>query len=67
MFDEGKLDLAAEEQENLITDIITDTQNILKATKITPKRIVFYTAAAWKWQIYLKVLEKVALRRSQNQ
>jgi leucyl-tRNA synthetase len=57
-FDEAKLDLAAEEQENLITDILTDTQNILKATKITPKRLVFYTAAAWKWQIYLKVLEK---------
>ncbi len=57
-FDEAKLDFAAEEQENLITDILTDTQNILKATKITPKRLVFYTAAAWKWQIYLKVLEK---------
>jgi leucyl-tRNA synthetase len=57
-FDEAKLDLAAEEQENLITDILTDTQNILKATKIVPKRIVFYTAAAWKWQIYLKILEK---------
>ncbi len=58
-FDEAKLDFAAEEQENLITDILTDTQNILKATKITPKRLVFYAAAAWKWQIYLKVLEKV--------
>ncbi len=57
-FDEAKLDLAAEEQENLITDLLTDTQNILKATKITPKRLVFYTSAAWKWQIYLKVLEK---------
>ncbi len=57
-FDEAKIDFAAEEQENLITDILTDTQNILKATKITPKRLVFYTAAGWKWQIYLKVLEK---------
>jgi leucyl-tRNA synthetase len=57
-YDEAKLDVAAEEQENLITDILTDTQNILKATKILPKRLVFYTAAGWKWQIYLKVLEK---------
>jgi leucyl-tRNA synthetase len=57
-FEENKLDVAAEEQENLITDILTDTQNILKATKIAPKRLVFYTAAAWKWQIYLKILEK---------
>jgi leucyl-tRNA synthetase len=58
VFDEAKLDLAAEEQENLITDLLTDTQNILKATKIAPKRLVFFTAAAWKWQVYLKVLEK---------
>jgi leucyl-tRNA synthetase len=58
VFNEGKVDLAAEEQENLMTDIIADTGNILKATKISPKRIVYFTAASWKWQIYLKVLEK---------
>ncbi|MDR2699933.1 MAG: leucine--tRNA ligase [Nitrososphaerota archaeon] len=59
-FDENKLDFAAEEQEKLIIDMLTDTQNILKATKITPKRFVFYTAATWKWQIYLKILEKTS-------
>jgi leucyl-tRNA synthetase len=57
-FDAGKIDVAAEEQENLITDIMTDTTNILKATKITPKRICFYMAAPWKWQVYLKILDK---------
>ena len=57
-FDENKIDIAAEEQENFITDILSDTQNILKATKITPKQLVFYTAATWKWQVYLKILEK---------
>ncbi|MCL2643625.1 MAG: leucine--tRNA ligase [Candidatus Bathyarchaeota archaeon] len=57
-FDEKKIDFEAEEQENLIIDILADTQNILKATKITPKQLVFYTAATWKWQIYLKILEK---------
>ncbi len=56
--DAERIDVAAEEQENLITDLIADTLNILKATKITPKRICYYTAAAWKWQVYLKVLEK---------
>ncbi|MCL2134149.1 MAG: leucine--tRNA ligase [Candidatus Bathyarchaeota archaeon] len=56
--DETKIDITAEEQENLITDILTDTQNILKATKITPTKIVIYTAAQWKWQIYLNILEK---------
>jgi leucyl-tRNA synthetase len=57
-FDACKLNVAAEEQETLITDLMTDTTNILKATKITPKRICYYTAAPWKWQVYLKILDK---------
>jgi leucyl-tRNA synthetase len=57
-FDVSKIDVAAEEQETLITDIITDTTNILKATKITPKHICFYTSAVWKWPVYLKILDK---------
>jgi len=56
--DACKCDVAAEEQENLITDLMTDTSNILKATKITPKHICYYTTAPWKWQVYLKILDK---------
>jgi leucyl-tRNA synthetase len=58
VFDEAKVDVAAEEQENLVTDVTSDTVNILKAMKIVPKHICYYTAAPWKWQVYLKVLEK---------
>jgi leucyl-tRNA synthetase len=58
IFDEQKIDVAAEEHENLIIDILADTSNILKAMKITPKRVCYYTAASWKWQVYLKVLDK---------
>jgi leucyl-tRNA synthetase len=56
--DDQKIDVAAEEQENMIIDIMQDTSNILRATKITPKRISYYLAATWKWQVYLKVLDK---------
>jgi leucyl-tRNA synthetase len=56
--DQAKVDVAAEEQENLINDVIADTLNILRATKIEPKRLCLYIAAVWKWQVYLKVLEK---------
>ena len=52
------MDIDAEEQENLITDVISDTSNILKAMKITPKRVCYYTAQSWKWHVYLKVLNK---------
>ena len=37
---------------------MSDTSNILKAMKITPKHVCFYTAAPWKWQVYLKILDK---------
>lgn len=57
-FNSNKVNVAAEEQENLITDLITDTTNILKATKIAPKRICYYTTATWKWKVYLKILDK---------
>ena len=56
--DETKIDIAAEEQENLITDVMSDTSNILKAMKITPKQVCYYTAAPWKWQVYIKILEE---------
>ena len=56
--DAGLVDVAAEERENFIVDLIVDTLNILKATKIAPKRVCVYTAAQWKWQVYLSVLEK---------
>jgi leucyl-tRNA synthetase len=52
------VDVAAEEQENFIGDLVDDTLNILKATKISPKKVFFYTAAKWKWQVYLRILER---------
>jgi leucyl-tRNA synthetase len=56
--DPSKADIAAEEQENFIGDIIEDTLNIVRATKMQAKRVCFYTAAPWKWQVYQKILQK---------
>jgi leucyl-tRNA synthetase len=56
--DPERLDVAAEEQENFIVDLIGDTLNILKATKIAPKRVCVYTAGAWKWRVYMKILAR---------
>ncbi len=52
-------DVAAEEQENFVIDLIEDILNILKATKIAPKHIWIYTASPWKRRVYVKVLERV--------
>jgi leucyl-tRNA synthetase len=56
--DEGKVDVVAEEKENLLTDLVEDTLNVLKATKISPTRICYYTAANWKWRVYRMILER---------
>jgi leucyl-tRNA synthetase len=56
--DEAKVDFSAEENEVLIRNMLEDTLNIFKATSITPKKICYYTAASWKWKVYLKALKK---------
>ncbi len=57
-YDQSKVDPEAEEAERLISNLIEDTINIMKATKIKPKRIYYYTASSWKWKIYMKALEE---------
>jgi len=56
--DKSKIDIEAEEAESLIVNLAEDTQKIIKATRITPKKICFYTAAPWKWEVYLSILKK---------
>jgi len=56
--DEQKVDLYAEETEGLVKGVLEDTLNIIKATKIKPGRVCYYTAAGWKWKIYRKTLEE---------
>ena len=58
LFNSSEIDIKAEEAEDLIRGLIEDTVNIIRATKMTPKRICYYMAADWKWRAYLKVLEK---------
>jgi leucyl-tRNA synthetase len=55
--DEKKIDTNSEHLERLIKDVLEDTLNIVKATHISPQKIVFYVASEWKWQIYLKALK----------
>jgi leucyl-tRNA synthetase len=50
------IDADAEESEFLISNLLADLQNIVKVTKITPTRIVIYTSASWKIQVYRTIL-----------
>jgi leucyl-tRNA synthetase len=58
IYDQTKVDVKAEETENLIKNVLEDTVNILRATKIVPKEIHYYTASSWKWKVYLTAVEK---------
>jgi leucyl-tRNA synthetase len=49
-------DLTAEESEQLVQNLLSDIQNIIKVTKLAPTRIHVYVSAKWKRRIYQKVL-----------
>jgi len=57
-YDGNKVSIKAEETENLIGKVLGGTSNILQATKIQPNRICYYSAAPWKWRVYMKALDK---------
>jgi len=50
-------DEKAEEIESLIQTTVEDVADILKTTGIAVKKLYLYTAAGWKWSLYLKALE----------
>jgi leucyl-tRNA synthetase len=54
--DDSKVDLKALSGEELVASVREDTISILAATKLAPKKVVFYVAAPWKWRIYLDAL-----------
>src|SRR2546429_9301198 len=49
-------DRIAEASESMIKDTLEDTSEILKATGLTPKRITYFVASPWKWQICQKTV-----------
>jgi leucyl-tRNA synthetase len=55
---EAMVDALAEERENMLTDLVDDTLNVLKATKIEPSRICYYSAAGWKWKVYRSLVAR---------
>ena len=53
------IDANAIQSEDLLKSIMDDIANIIKITKITPKKIAIYTADAFKSKAYHAVLTKV--------
>lgn len=53
------IDAMAITSEDLLKSIMDDISNIIKITKITPKKITIYTANPFKTKTYHAILEKV--------
>ena len=49
---EEAIDPRAEALEEFLKDALDDVRQILKATHIAPRRIIFYTAPPWKRTVY---------------
>ena len=59
-YDQSLVDAVAEEAEALVRNTLDDTLNVVRATKISPKRIFYYYAAEWKWEVLRRVAEDMA-------
>jgi leucyl-tRNA synthetase len=56
---EVQTDNRAIQNESLLSSVMNDISNITKVTKITPKKIIIYTADNWKSKAYHKILSGV--------
>ena len=56
--DEAKIDLEAEEGEELVRAVLEDLGEVIKVLKVgKPRRVCLYVASPWKWKAYLRALE----------
>jgi leucyl-tRNA synthetase len=55
--EEFKKNMRAELIEEMIQHTIQDVNSIVHVTQISPRRIILYTAADWKWRSWLMLLE----------
>jgi leucyl-tRNA synthetase len=57
-FVESEIDERSDDLEELVKQTLEDTQEIIATTKITPKKVHYYTAAKWKWLVYAEALKR---------
>ncbi len=55
--DDSKIDLCMELSEEFLVNTISDINEILKVTKITPGKIVLYTPSQWKYDLFLMAVD----------
>lgn len=53
-----KVDTQSDELEQLVRRTLQDTQEVIETTKLAPKKVHYYTAAKWKWRVYIEALNR---------
>jgi leucyl-tRNA synthetase len=57
-FDESRIDPRSDELEELVRQTLEDTQEIIATTRISPKKVHYYSAAKWKWRVVNEALTR---------
>jgi leucyl-tRNA synthetase len=55
--DGSRSDPLSEFREEFVRDVAGDIGEIIKVTKLAPKKLVLYSAPGWKWTVFRKALE----------
>jgi leucyl-tRNA synthetase len=56
---DAQVDQESLQVEEFLMSVLDDIKNILKVTKITPQKIVLYTADKWKSKAYQKIAQNI--------
>jgi leucyl-tRNA synthetase len=54
--DESGIDPLAEFKEEYVKSVTEDVGEIIKVTRLTPKKLVVYSAPAWKWDVFRRAV-----------
>lgn len=57
--DPTRIDYTSDESEIIIMNLLVDGKNIIKITKIKPKKIFIYVASESKWNVYNRILNAI--------
>jgi len=59
-FEDAEAMARSDELEALVKQTLEDTQEILATTKLSAKKVHYYTAAKWKWRVYNEALSRAS-------
>lgn len=55
----AQVDEKIEQTEEMIRQLVDDTVEIIRVTKVQPKAVYYYVASQWKWDAYLDMLRSL--------